>query len=220
MENDGEERRRMVEHQIRARGVRDGCVLRAMEKIPRHLFVPEAARLSAYADEPLPIGLGQTISQPYIVAFMTEALELKGDERVLEIGTGSGYQTAVLAECADRIYTVEIIENLSLRARRVLQDLGYGNIEYRVGDGSEGWPEEAPFDAVIVTAAAARIPENLENQMKPGGRMIVPVGGGYHQDLWRIDRSETGFRRDNLLAVRFVPLVSPGLGKSDTEDET
>ena len=217
--NDSEERRLMVEHQIRARGVRDDCVLRAMEKIPRHLFVPDEARSSAYADEPLPIGLGQTISQPYIVAFMTEALGLKGEERVLEIGTGSGYQAAVLAECAARIYTVEVIESLSRRARRVLHDLGYRNIEYRVGDGSEGWPDEAPFDAVIVTAAAARIPEKLEHQLKPGGRMIIPVGGGYHQELRRIDRTDTGFRRDNLLAVRFVPLVSPGPGKPETEDE-
>lgn len=218
MRDDTEERLRMVNHQIRARGVRDNCVLRAMENIPRHLFVPEDAKSSAYSDEPLPVGWGQTISQPYIVAYMTEALDLEGGERVLEIGTGSGYQAAVLAECAAYVYTVEVIEALSQRAEEVLQSLGYDNIAFRIGDGSQGWEEHAPFDAVIVTAAAARIPEKLENQLGVGGRMVIPVGKGYHQDLWLITRTDRGFRRDKLLAVRFVPLVSPGQDGMEGEE--
>ena len=200
------ERRLMTDSQIRARGVRDPLVLAAVNKVPRHLFVPEAMRRSAYADEPLPIGQGQTISQPYIAAYMTEALGLKGGERVLEIGTGSGYQTAVLAEIVGEVWTVEIVESLSLQARSVLDSLGYANIRYRVGDGSEGWPESAPFDAVMVTAAAAKMPESLEGQLGPGGRMIVPVGT-YLQELFLVRREEKGLARERLLAVRFVPLV-------------
>jgi protein-L-isoaspartate(D-aspartate) O-methyltransferase len=163
-------------------------------------------RHSAYADEPLPIGQGQTISQPYIVAYMTEALGLKGGERVLEIGTGSGYQTAVLAEIVREVWTVEIVESLSLQARSVLDSLSYANIHYRVGDGSGGWPESAPFDAIIVTAAAAKMPESLEGQLGPGGRMIVPVGT-YLQELFLVRREKEGLMRERLLAVRFVPLV-------------
>jgi protein-L-isoaspartate(D-aspartate) O-methyltransferase len=196
----------MTDSQIRGRGVRDPLVLAAVNKVPRHLFVPEGLRSSAYADEPLPIGRGQTISQPYIVAYMTEALGLKGGERVLEVGTGSGYQTAVLAEIAREVWTVEIVESLSLQARSVLDGLGYANIRYRVGDGSEGWPESAPFDAVMVTAAAAKMPESLEGQLGPGGRMIVPVGT-YLQELFLVRREEKGLTRERLLAVRFVPLV-------------
>jgi protein-L-isoaspartate(D-aspartate) O-methyltransferase len=196
----------MTDSQIRARGVRDLLVLAAINKVPRHLFVPEGMRSYAHADEPLPIGQGQTISQPYIVAYMTEALGLKGGERVLEVGTGSGYQTAVLAEIVREVWTVEIVESLSLQARSILDSLGYANIHYRVGDGSGGWPEFAPFDAVMVTAAAARMPESLESQLGPGGRMIVPVGTDL-QELFLVRREEKGLTRERLLAVRFVPMV-------------
>jgi len=202
------QRRDMVNSQIRARGVRDTKVLEAMEKVPRHLFVPEAMRGGAYADEPLPIGEGQTISQPYIVAYMTEALGLKRGDRVLEIGTGSGYQTAVLAEVAREVFTIEIIESLSERARGILGGLGYANIRFRAGDGSKGWPEEAPFDAIIVTAAAAEVPRVLEEQLRPSGTMVVPVGTGF-QELLLIRRLKKGLKRQRLLSVRFVPLVTP-----------
>ena len=201
------DRKRMAEFQIRGRGVRDARVLAAMEKVPRHLFVPERLRGCAYADEPLPIGEGQTISQPYIVAYMTEALGLSPSDRVLEIGTGSGYQTAVLAELAGEVWTVEIVGSLSARARSVLESLGYGQVHYRVGDGSEGWPEAAPFEAIMVTAAAAEIPARLESQLGPGGRMIVPVGTDY-QELVLVRRDKKKFFRERLLAVRFVPLVA------------
>jgi len=200
------ERRMMTDSQIRARGVRDPLVLAALNKVPRHLFIPEGLRGCAHADEPLPIGQGQTISQPYIVAYMTEALGLQGGERVLEVGTGSGYQTAVLAEIVREVWTVEIVESLALQARSILDTLGYANIHYRVGDGSGGWPESAPFDAVIVTAAAARMPESLEGQLGPGGRMIVPVGTDL-QELFIVRREKKGLTRERLLAVRFVPLV-------------
>ena len=203
------ERRRMVEVQIRGRGVRDPRVLAAMAKVPRHLFVPETMRASAYADEPLPIGEGQTISQPYIVAYMTEALRLRGGERVLEIGTGSGYQAAVLAELAAEVFTIELVEALSLRAQRALGALGYRNIRFRVGDGAAGWPEAAPFDAIIVTAAAAQVPGELERELGPSGTMIVPVGTLF-QELLLVRRGSRGTLRKRLLAVRFVPLVEPG----------
>jgi protein-L-isoaspartate(D-aspartate) O-methyltransferase len=204
------QRRMMVELQIRARGVRDPRVLGAMEKVPRHLFVPEAMRAAAYADEPLPIGEGQTISQPYIVAYMTEALELRGGEDVLEIGTGSGYQTAVLAELAREVFTVEVIEGLSLRARERLNGLGYRNIRFHVGDGSKGWPDAgARFEAIIVTAAAPSVPEDLERQLAPSGTMVIPVGTDF-QELVRIRRKRKGLKRDRLLGVRFVPLVKAG----------
>lgn len=196
----------MVKSQITARGVVDPLVLAAMAKIPRHLFVPEDLRSSAYADEPLPIGQGQTISQPYIVAYMTEALGLRGGEKVLEVGTGSGYQTAVLAEIAGTVWTIEIIPSLARTAKVRLEKLGYANIRFRVGDGSGGWPEEAPFDAVIVTAAAHRMPAGLEGQLAIGGRMIVPVGTGL-QELYLVRRTNKGLERENRLAVRFVPLV-------------
>jgi protein-L-isoaspartate(D-aspartate) O-methyltransferase len=200
------ERRLMTDSQIRARGVRDPLVLAAMAKVPRHLFVPESLRAHAYADEPLPIGDGQTISQPYIVAYMTEVLGLRGGEKFLEIGTGSGYQTAILAEIAGEVWTVEIVETLALRARAILDDIGYTNIHYRLGDGSAGWPEAGPFDAIIVTAAAPRMPTALESQLAPGGRMIVPVGTDL-QELYLVRRGPKGFEKERLLAVRFVPLV-------------
>ncbi len=201
------ERKRMVDIQIRARGVRDQKVLVAMEKVPRHLFVPEGMRSEAYADEPLPIGDGQTISQPYIVAYMTEALKLRPDVSVLEIGTGSGYQTAVLAEIALEVYTMEILGNLSGRAREILSGLGYNNIRFSVGDGTKGWPEHSPYQAIMVTAAAARVPGELERQLGDGGRMICPVGTEV-QELILVERKAASLQRRRLLAVRFVPLVN------------
>ncbi len=208
-----DERLRMVATQLRPRGIEDESVLAAMARVPRHLFVPASAAPFAYADEPLPIGRGQTISQPYIVAYMTEALRIEAGGKVLEIGTGSGYQTAVLAEVAGEVWTVELVEELSRRAEKQLEALGYAGIHFRVGDGSEGWPEAAPFDGIIVTAAAPSIPEALEDQLAPGGRMIVPVGSG-SQELVLVRREGDSFRRKKLIGVRFVPLV--GRGTSDT----
>ena len=199
----------MVETQIRSRGVGDPAVLEAMAKVPRHIFVPEELAPFAYADEPLPIGRGQTISQPYIVAYMTEALRLKRSDKVLEVGTGSGYQTAVLAEVAGSVWTIELVGDLSLRAQETLCTLGYPNIHYRVGDGSRGWPEEGPFDAILVTAAAAEIPDALEDELAPGGRMIIPVGVE-NQILVLITRRGSKLGRKDLLGVRFVPLIQPG----------
>ncbi len=199
-------RQRMVEEQIKRRGVRDSRVLKAMLKVPRHLFVPESHLPYAYDDSPLPIGHGQTISQPYIVAYMTEVLKLKGNERVLEIGTGSGYQTAILAELVREVYTVELIPDLLIRAMETLNSLGYTNIFYRIGDGHEGWPEQAPFDACLVTAAPEKIPEKLPAQLKPGGRMIIPVGSWF-QELILIEKHENRFVKKTLLPVRFVPLI-------------
>lgn len=201
-----DERLRMVEIQLKARGLEDERVLTAMARIPRHLFVPDDGAACAYADEPLPIGRGQTISQPYIVAYMTEALRLRGGDKVLEIGTGSGYQTAVLAEVAGEVWTVELVEELSLRARDRLESLGYENIHFRVGDGSAGWPEAAPFDGILVTAAPESVPATLEGELAPGGRMIVPVGLE-SQELVLIRREGESFRRKRLIGVRFVPLV-------------
>ncbi|MBN1271238.1 MAG: protein-L-isoaspartate(D-aspartate) O-methyltransferase [Candidatus Aminicenantes bacterium] len=197
----------MVERQIERRGVSDPKVLAAMQKIPRHLFVPGNMISSAYMDEPLPIGNGQTISQPYIVAYMTEALKLKGEEKVLEVGTGSGYQAAVLAEIAAEVYTVELIEELSNRARSILENLGYRNIFYKTGDGTRGWEKYAPYDAIIVTAAPAHIPKELKRQLKHSGRMVIPVGTTM-QELYLVIRKGTGFKKNPLLPVRFVPLIS------------
>lgn len=201
------ERKEMVEYQIRRRGVKDRKVLKAMLKVPRHLFVPEQMKELAYGDEPLPIGEGQTISQPYIVAYMTEALRLRGRERVLEIGTGSGYQTAILAEIVREVYTVELIPELSARARAVLEKLGYRNIQFRVGDGTLGWPEHAPFDAILVSAAPASVPPALVEQLKTGGQMIIPVGTDF-QELVLVTRKETGWDEQRLIGVRFVPLIT------------
>jgi protein-L-isoaspartate(D-aspartate) O-methyltransferase len=199
-------RERMVREQIEARGVRDPATLAAMRKVPRHELVPEAVRLAAYEDHPLPIGLGQTISQPYIVAFMTEALGLRGGETVLEVGTGSGYQAAVLAEIAARVYTIEIVAPLAERARADLARLGYTNVHVRAGDGYLGWPEAAPFDAIIVTAAAPRIPEPLKAQLKDGGRLVIPVGEEY-QSLVVLTRTGSTFAERTVLPVRFVPMT-------------
>jgi protein-L-isoaspartate(D-aspartate) O-methyltransferase len=197
----------MVEAQLAARGIKEGKILEAMRKVPRHLFVPENLLAHAYNDEPLPIGEGQTISQPYIVAYMTEILALKREDRVLEIGTGSGYQTAILAEVVRQVFTVELIRALSLRAQKTLRKLKYGNIVFKVGDGTFGWNEQGPFDAIMVTAAPNEIPHSLEEQLKVGGRMIVPVGSAI-QELVFVTRGKTRFKRKKMLPVRFVPLVT------------
>ncbi len=208
--NHADARKRMVQTQIRSRGVRDEIVLAAMSKVPRHLFVPEAYQPLAYADGPLPIGQGQTISQPYIVAFMTEALGLSPEDRVLEVGTGSGYQAAVLAEVVREVYTIEIIPELGNSAKERLERLGYRNANVRIGDGYLGWPEKAPFDAIIVTAAAGKIPEPLVAQLKDGGKLCIPVGPtGSVQSLIRITKRGERVEREDLLPVRFVPLVHP-----------
>lgn len=200
-------RRRMVTEQLMPGGVRDSRVLEVMGAIPRHAFVSPGMESQAYLDRPLPIGLGQTISQPLIVAMMTEALALGGAERILEIGTGSGYQAAVLAELADIVYTVERMKDLSIRARKVLYRLGYDNIRLRIGDGTLGWPEEAPFDRIIVTAGAPAIPETLVAQLADGGRMIIPVGGEDIQQLDVITRQGEAFHTRSITACRFVKLV-------------
>jgi protein-L-isoaspartate(D-aspartate) O-methyltransferase len=201
-----QDRLQMVEDQIIRRGVRDERVLEAMRKVPRHLFVPHHLEERAYCDEPLPIGEEQTISQPYIVAYMTEALKLSGEEKVLEVGTGSGYQTAVLAEAARDIHTVELLESLSMKARKVLDDLGYTNIRFRVGDGSLGWEDRSLYDAIMVTAAPASVPKALKEQLAEGGRMIIPVGE-FHQELVLITKEKNRTRERRLIPVRFVPLI-------------
>lgn len=197
----------MVNLQIQARGVKDEKVLRALRKVPRHFFVPDELKPYAYADEPLPIGEGQTISQPYIVAYMTEALDLKGGETVLEVGTGSGYQTAVLAEIVKQVYTIEVISTLSSRAQELLQKLGYANIHFKIGDGTFGWQDNAPYDAIMVTAAAPAVPKKLREQLCSAGRMIIPVGEGF-QELVVVVREKEHFKKKKLLPVRFVPLIS------------
>lgn len=199
-------RERMVRQQIEARGVRDPRVLEAMRKVPRHLFVPSSLQSHAYDDTPLPIGHQQTISQPYIVAFMSESLELKPGQRVLEIGTGSGYQAAVLAELAREVFSIEIVEPLAKEADERLKELGYTNIKLRVGDGYRGWPEAAPFDAIMVTAAPDHVPPALIEQLAEGGRLVLPVGR-LLQELVRIRRTPEGPRRESLLPVRFVPMT-------------
>jgi protein-L-isoaspartate(D-aspartate) O-methyltransferase len=204
-----EARERMVHEQIIARGIRDARVLEALREVPRHRFVPPAMQPSAYEDSALPIGLGQTISQPYVVAFMTEALELKPRDRVLEIGTGSGYQAAVLSLLAREVYSMEIVERLGREAEARLKEMGYANVRVRIGDGYRGWPEEAPFDAIIVTAAPPDVPPALVAQLRPGGRMVVPVDR-YVQDLIRLRRTAKGLERESLLPVRFVPMVPEG----------
>lgn len=200
-------RERMVETQIAARGICDERVLEAMRKVPRHLFVDEALRDQAYSDHPLPIAENQTISQPYIVALMTESLELKGGEKVLEIGTGSGYQLAILAELADRVFSIERYPDLGHRANSILRKLGYTNIIIRVGDGTLGWPDEAPFDGIIVTAGTPQIPQPLIDQLAMGGRLVVPVGDRFAQDLIQVRRVAEGIKKTNLGGVRFVNLV-------------
>jgi protein-L-isoaspartate(D-aspartate) O-methyltransferase len=196
----------MVREQLVARGIRDARVLAAMRSVPRHELVPESQREYAYEDGPLPIGEGQTISQPYIVAAMSEAAALTGDERVLEVGTGSGYQAAVLAELAREVYTIELEPELAARAKRDLERLGYANVHTRTGDGYRGWPEVAPFDAILVTAAPDHVPPALESQLKQGGRLVIPVGDSGDQELWLFTKTERGLERQRLMPVRFVPL--------------
>ena len=200
-----EARATMVREQIAGRGIRDPRVLAALARVPRHELVPEAQREYAYEDQPLPIGYEQTISQPFVVAYMTEQLQLRGDERVLEIGTGSGYQAAVLSLLAREVYSIEIVKELGERARADLARLGYANVHVRVGDGYRGWPEQAPFDAIIVTAAPGHVPQPLIDQLAVGGRLVLPVGG-FDQELLRIERDATGLRREHLIGVRFVPM--------------
>ncbi len=196
----------MVEDQIERRGVKDDRVLHAMREVPRHEFVPNHLKKYAYADEPLPIGEDQTISQPYIVAYMTEYLRLGEEDIVLEIGTGSGYQAAVLAEIVDTVYTIEIVDVLAKRAEKTLKRLGYENVLVKRGDGYAGWPEHAPYDAIIITAAPTKIPQPLLNQLKIGGFMILPLGD-YSQELVLIEKNIKGFEQKTLLPVRFVPMT-------------
>ena len=205
--NFAREKERMIFEQIKARGVKDSAVLRALLKVPRHMFVPEDMQSYAYHDEPLPIGEGQTISQPYIVAYMTEVLHLGGQEKVLEVGTGSGYQAAILAEIVREVYTVEIIESLALKAEAVLEKLGYKNIYFKIGDGTWGWEEYKPYDAIIVTAAPAKVPKALQKQLRISGRMIIPVGSMF-QELVLVTRGAKRAKKKKLLPVRFVPLIS------------
>ena len=210
-------RRDMVELQIRDRGVHQPAVLRAMESVPRHLFVPEEDRKQAYTDAPLPIGWGQTISQPYIVALMTQLLDLGPNDKVLEIGTGSGYHAAVLSRVAGEVYTIEIIDQLGRQAKSTLQQLGYQNVHTRIGDGYQGWPDEAPFDAIILTAAPPKIPQPLIDQLKVGGRMVVPVGS-YVQDLMLITKTAQGIEKKTVAPVRFVPMTGEAQRKGPGGD--
>jgi len=200
------QRETMVATQIEARGVRDPAVLEALRSVPRDRFLPPEARSQAYIDGPVSIGAGQTISQPYIVARMTELIAPERSMRVLEIGTGSGYQAAVLAECVGEVYTIEIVPELGRRAAAALRDVGYANIRFRIGDGFDGWPEAAPFDAILVTAAPDEIPKPLLDQLAVGGRLVIPVGSG-SQDLLRVTRTETGYVREDVIPVRFVPMT-------------
>ena len=209
-----EARRRMVANQIAARGVRDSRVLEAMRKVPRHLFVPAAIQAKAYQDTALRIGHGQTISQPYIVAYMTQAARILPTDRVLEIGTGSGYQAAVLACLSLEVYTIEIVEPLGRKAKSLLESLEYENIQVRIGDGFDGWPEMAPFDAIVVTAAPLQVPQPLVDQLQVGGRLILPLGGK-SQELVRMTRTAGGLKREILLPVRFVPMAEKALEKTN-----
>ena len=203
------ERERMVREQIRERGIRHPEVLRVMRETPRHLFVPERVRSQAYADHPLPIGYGQTISQPYIVALMTELLEPNKNAKVLEIGTGSGYQAAVLAPLVRHVYTMEILRELAESSAALLKKLGYTNVTVRWGDGYQGWPEEAPFDRIIVTAAPPELPKTLVDQLKPGGKLVAPVGSSvFGQELIVVEKTREGkIRRRSVIPVMFVPMV-------------
>ena len=201
------QRQRMVERQLKARDIKDERVLAAMTKVPREQFIPADERAEAYEDGPLPIGHGQTISQPYIVAFMTQQLQPKPNDRVLEIGTGSGYQAAILAELVSEIYSVEIVEPLATAAEATLQRLGYKNVHVKVGDGYKGWPEAAPFDAIIVTCAPDKVPQPLVDQLKDGGRMVIPVGERSAQQLYLLEKRNGQLKESVTLPVRFVPML-------------
>ena len=206
-QNYSELREQMVNGQIKGRDIADKATLNAMREVKRHQFVPKQSRHLAYMDGPLSIGYAQTISQPYIVAYMTQALKPKAHHRVLEIGTGSGYQAAVLAEIVDTVYTIEIVEPLGIRARKKLQDLGYSNIKTRIGDGYKGWPQEAPFDAIIVTAGIDEVPPPLLEQLAEGGRMIIPVGTRFNMYLRLITKKNGRIKEQKRLAVAFVPFT-------------
>jgi protein-L-isoaspartate(D-aspartate) O-methyltransferase len=203
----GTERELMVRQQILARGVTDPRILTAMRKVPREAFVPERVRERSYRDEPLPIGYDQTISQPFIVAYMTEKLRLRRGDRVLEIGTGSGYQAAILAELVAQVYTIEIVAPLGKTAEATLRRLGYKNVQVKVGDGFQGWPEHAPFDAVIVTCAPEKVPQPLLEQTKEGGRIVIPVGQSNEQALYLLEKKEGRLQQQAILPVRFVPMT-------------
>ena len=202
-------RKVMIKNQLQSRGIRDDAVLDVMRSVERHNFVPENYRDRAYSDGPLPIGHGQTISQPYIVAFMTEQLQVSSQHKVLEIGTGSGYQAAILGELAKHVFTIEIIPELAEGAKNILNHLNYKNITVRAGDGYKGWPEEAPFERIMVTAAPTEVPQELIDQLAPGGRMILPVGAQFLvQYLWVIEKDDQGtVTKEKILPVRFVPMV-------------
>jgi protein-L-isoaspartate(D-aspartate) O-methyltransferase len=200
-------RNRMVEEQLVPRGIFDERVLDAFRKVPRHTFIPDKSLENAYGDFPLPVGEGQTISQPYMVALMTQYLDLKADEKVLEVGTGSGYQAAILAELAKEVYSVERFTVLAERSRAVLKDLGYTNIKIRVGDGTEGWQGFAPYDGIIVTAGAPSVPEPLVEQLAEGGRLVIPVGGGFSQTLTLVRKKEGKIAQEEICGCVFVPLV-------------
>ncbi len=208
-------RLKMVEEQIASRGISDARVIAAMKKVPRHHFVEEALQKQAYSDHPLPIGEKQTISQPYMVALMTEALQLMGTEKVLEIGAGSGYQTAILAELAQRVYSIERIRSLAIRARQLLYELGYFNVEIKIFDGTYGWQEKSPFEAILVTAGAPDIPQPLIDQLAVGGRLVIPVGDAFVQDLIRVTKTGEGIKKEDLGGCRFVKLI----GKYGWEEE-
>jgi protein-L-isoaspartate(D-aspartate) O-methyltransferase len=201
------QRQQMVQQQLMTRGINDQRVLAAMAKVPREEFVPPDSRAASYEDGPLPIGYAQTISQPYMVAFMTEQLRLKPSDRVLEVGTGSGYQVAILAELVSEIYSIEIVEPLAKNAEATLQRLGYKNVHLKIGDGYKGWPETAPFDAIIVTCAPDKVPQPLVDQLKDDGRMVIPVGDRFAQQLYLLEKKNGQLKQSATLPVRFVPMT-------------
>ncbi|MBI1978227.1 MAG: protein-L-isoaspartate(D-aspartate) O-methyltransferase [Candidatus Omnitrophica bacterium] len=213
-------RESMVREQIEARGVKNPLVLQAMKKVERHKFVPPLFRPLAYRDGPLPIGEDQTISQPYIVALMTELLDLSAEARVLEVGTGSGYQAAVLSEIVKEVYTIEIIPSLAESAAERLKELGYQNVFVRAGDGYLGWPERAPFDGIIVTAAPDEIPKPLLDQLKVGGKMVIPVGNYPDQTLYLVQKQEKGFNQQEVIPVRFVPMTGLAQEENKVDSQT
>lgn len=202
-------REAMVKDQLKARGITSEKVLNAMRKVERHLFVPIEFAAQAYEDHPVPIGEGQTISQPYIVAFMTEALNLNGNEKILEIGTGSGYQAAILAELCKEVYTIEIYETLAAKSKQLLKELKYDNVFIRHGDGYLGWPEKILFDDIIVTCSPSHVPQPLIDQLKEGGNMIIPVGDWTHQELWLLTKTKGKLKKESVLPVLFVPMKNP-----------
>ena len=204
------QRQQMVQQQLTTRGITEQRVLDAMAKVPREEFVPLESRAESYEDGPLPIGYGQTISQPYIVAFMTEQLRPKPSDRVLEVGTGSGYQAAILAELVSDVYSIEIVEPLAKSAEATLQRLGYKNVHVKIGDGYKGWPEQGPFDAIIVTCAPDKVPQPLVDQLKDGGRMVIPVGDKFAQQLYLLEKKDGQLKQSATLPVRFVPMTSEG----------